>query len=268
MIRMIRGVLSRTVRRSERWWARHQSMTIRSGEGAGLKFNTRNASANYIEGTNEIPVQKAMARYLNSGDVFYDIGANVGFFSLIAARMVGSSGKVYAFEPVPTNAAVVRRNARLNNLQNITVYEKAVSSSPGKGELLLAEHPGGAMLATAGATMNSASRGAITVDLVSIDEMIAQKALTPPSLVKVDVEGVELDVLRGMSESIKQFKPIVIYETDDKYQEAFMRKNKEVDEFLEALGYEITTLEAAYAGTKWNVRHAVATPTSGSAQPD
>jgi FkbM family methyltransferase len=233
-------------------------MTIRKGVGAGLKINTQNASANYVDGTNELPVQRALAQYLKPGMVFYDIGANVGFFSLISARLVGPTGHVYAFEPVTENAMSLRLNARLNDLQNITVYEKGVSVSSGKGNLFLTKHPGGATLASR-ETLNSTVKGTVLIDLVCIDDLIAQKLISPPSLIKIDVEGAELDVLRGMDQTINEHSPVIIYETDDRCEETLRRKNKEIDDFLIAHRYKIAPLEPSYSGIKWNVRHAIAT---------
>jgi FkbM family methyltransferase len=251
---------AKTVRGLIRWWGKTRSLTIRSGYGAGLKLNMRNASGDYAEGTNETPVQEALARYLKSGDVFYDIGANIGFFTVIAARLVGPSGRVYAFEPVPDNAKGIRRNAQLNNLQNITVFEKAVSKSAGKADLLLTRHPGGAKLSTVGTPLNSEMKGVVAVDVVCIDDLVTSKRLPPPSVVKVDVEGAELDVLCGMSKTVQQFKPVVICEIDHKDKEGFTRGDQELTDLLCALDYGITPLEDAYPHIRWHVKHVVAVP--------
>jgi predicted methyltransferase len=96
--------------------------TIRRGIGSDLKINTKNSSGDYQSGTNEYPVQQVLARYLKTDDVFYDIGANIGFFSLIAARLVGPSGHVYAFEPVPDSILILKENILLNYFKNITVF--------------------------------------------------------------------------------------------------------------------------------------------------
>jgi FkbM family methyltransferase len=233
---------------------------IRKGIGAGLKINIRHASGNYITGTNEFPVQEILAHYLKSGDVFYDIGANIGFFSLLAARLVGPSGRVYAFEPVPENAFDVIKNAELNNFQNISVIQKAVSTDKGEGELIVTKHPGGAKLSTVNTPLNSPVKGTIIVDIINIDGLVECQQIPPPALVKIDVEGAELKVLQGMVNTIKRFKPIIIYELDHKYEEGFMRMDKEIDAFIHTLGYEIKPLEDSYSDIKWNVKHVVAIP--------
>src|SRR5687768_12354856 len=84
--------------------------TVEEGEAAGLKL-TLPQNLDYIFGSSEPPVQQCVARSLAPGGVFYDVGANVGFFSLLAAQRVGRGGSVYSFEPVSENVAAIRRNA-------------------------------------------------------------------------------------------------------------------------------------------------------------
>lgn len=237
---------------------RAENLTIKQGIGAGLKFNVGDASLDYALGTNELPVQQALAKSLKPGDVFYDIGANIGFFTVIGAKLVAPSGQVYAFEPVPENAALVRQNARVNHFSTVTVLEKAVSHSRGAEELLLAHHPGGATLATAGKPPDL--KGAMTVDLVSIDALVAEQVIKPPTVVKIDVEGAEIDVLCGMIQTIQDYKPKILYEIDDENEASLMRKSYEVEAFVQAFGYQIETLEESYPGAGWHVKHAIAMP--------
>src|SRR5438046_3189821 len=99
-----------------RWFARDVLATqgvIRHGLGAGLRFDARLGSGGYLLGTAEPDEQAALGGFLKPGDVFYDLGANIGFFATLAARLVGSGGRVYAFEPNPACAGQVRRNADL-----------------------------------------------------------------------------------------------------------------------------------------------------------
>src|SRR5918994_1204228 len=98
----------RVARRLIDWIRWHgTTRTVLRGPAAGLRISTGNSSANYAEGTNELPVQHAVEELLRKGDTFFDIGANVGFFSLLAARRVGTHGKVVAFEVVPEIATTL-----------------------------------------------------------------------------------------------------------------------------------------------------------------
>ncbi|MGL5074391.1 MAG: FkbM family methyltransferase [Waterburya sp.] len=238
----------------------HQrDVIIRHGVARGLKFNVGESCPELGLGTYELPIQNIFSQQLHQGAVFYDIGANVGFFSIIAARLVGNTGKVYAFEPGEGNANSIRHNARLNNFNQIEVIEKAVSDTPGEGELLLAKYSGGHALATADAPPDLA--GTVTIELVTIDDLIAQNQIQPPNFVKVDIEGAELDALKGMTETIKQYKPIIIYEIDDGDRVAYQRKYQEIESFLQSLGYQVNSVEEdSYATIDWCVGHAIATP--------
>jgi FkbM family methyltransferase len=235
-----------------------QAVTISEGVGAGLKFAPDSSNPDFARGTYELPLQKALAHYLKPGDVFYDIGANIGFFTVLAAHLVGKSGCVYAFEPVPENAQRIRHNLKLNHFSNGTVLKKAVSVHTGKGRLLLAQHSGGAMLSSAGTPPDF--KGAMNVNLVCIDDLVAQKILKPPALVKIDVEGAEIDVLKGMKQTIQEYKPIIIYEVDDANKESFEQKSKALENLISSLGYNIMPLAVAYPGVNWQIGHSVAIP--------
>lgn len=241
---------------------RQRDVTVRNGVAKGIKFNTGKSAPELALGTYEVPIQNIFAQHLKEGDVFYDIGANVGFFSVIAAKLVGNTGKVYAFEPGKENAASIRHNAELNKFEQIEVIEKAVSVTSGTGQLLLAQYSGGHALATADVPPDLA--GEVTVDLVSIDELIARQQIAPPNFVKVDVEGAELDVLKGMKETIKTHQPTIIYEVDDGDRTAYERKYRELAAFFESLDYQVTQAENSYETIDWFVGHAIATPVLNS----
>ena len=240
---------------NERAW------TIEGGEGAGLKLRFPQ-NRDYISGSSEIPVQKELARLLRRGNVFYDVGANVGFFSLIAAKLVGPTGCVYCFEPVAENAASTRGNARLNKLQNITLFDVAAGRTSGNAELLLTAWDGGSSLATS-TVKPLEPLSTRNVRVVAMDDMIREEKLRLPDFVKIDVEGVELDVLLGMSQTIVDAKPILLYELDDGNKEFFHRRWRELDDYVSGFGYEIIHLDESYPGMKWNVGHSLALPDEG-----
>lgn len=231
---------------------------IAKGEAAGLKLMARNADPNFVRGTYEPPIQQAITANLAPGDAFFDIGANIGFFCLIAARRVGPRGQVYAFEPVPRNAEAVAESARLSGFDTIRVFAEAAGATTGRGQLLLADHIGGAALASAGAPPDM--NGRLEVGIVAIDDAIARRDLRPPSLVKIDVEGAEIDVLGGMTQTLRRHRPKVIYEVDDATREGLDRKARRIAEFLTAAGYALKSLPASYDNRDWQVEHVFAQP--------
>jgi FkbM family methyltransferase len=233
-----------------------RSPVIASGPGKGLSFDAGPSGEGFLTGEYEGPVQEAIASMAREGDVFYDIGANLGYFSILAARLVGASGAVYAFEPVPANAAAVGRNARLNRFGNIVVLEVAVSRRTGRSELYLARHVGGAALKSAGVPPDLA--GSIAVDTSSIDDLVSFRRIRPPDVVKIDVEGAELDVLQGMRTVLRESNPGVILEVDDADKTRCEEKMEACLEFLRGLQYGVEILPHSYKDGNWFVRHIVA----------
>jgi FkbM family methyltransferase len=229
---------------------------IASGPAAGMMLVARNAHPSFLNGTYEQPMQNAVAAHLSEGDVFYDVGANIGFFSLIAARRVGAAGAVYAFEPVPENAKAIAESVKLNNLAQVLVYPNAVGAFTGQSDLLLADHIGGAALASVAPPPDL--RGRIKVDVVTIDELVARRGLRPPALMKIDVEGAELDVLRGMAETLKAYHPNILYEIDDPTPQGAERKSQQIVEFLAGAGFDIVELPRWYDCSDWQVNHFLA----------
>lgn len=229
---------------------------VATGEAAGLTLVSRDADPEFGRGTYERPIQQAIASNLAPGDAFFDIGANIGFFSLIAARRVGTEGQVYAFEPVPRNAAAIRRTAQLNGFHAIRVFPEAVGATIGRAELLLARHIGGAALASAEAPPDM--NGYLEVDVTTLDDAIARHGLRPPSLVKIDVEGAEIEVLRGMTETLRAHRPSIIYEIDDATREGLDRKARQIAALLTSAGYVLAALPPSYTEQSWHVQHLLA----------
>jgi FkbM family methyltransferase len=232
--------------------------TIVVGPGRGLHFDPGPSNSDYASGDNELPVQQALEENLRANSVFYDVGANVGFLTVLGARLVGPHGKVYAFEPVASNAAYVRMNARANGFAQVEVIEKAVSNRSGQGQLNLANYSGGAALASVEAPPDA--NGSQAVDLVTIDEAIARDGLEPPGVVKIEVEGAELEVLQGMEATAKQYRPVVVVEVDAAEIGALQRKQAACNQWLREHGYQVRELPDSYPGIGWLVRHVVATP--------
>ncbi len=263
---LARRVIPADVRRSLRQKrSAIRAPTMGEGVGSGLRFDPGPSNPDYGRGDNELPVQRALAEIVRPGDVVFDIGANVGFFSIICARLTGPSGRVFAFEPVAANAELIRRNAGLNEFGNISVVEQAVSDRTGTGELVLAEYSGGAALSTTTPPPDAA--GSIEVELITIDAAVDDGHIPPPDVVKIDVEGVEIEVLRGMTDTMRRDRPIIVCEIDDGTRAGYDRKHRECVEYLESLDYSITPLPDSYVGGTWLVGHFVARPAPDDPHP-
>ena len=133
-------------------------------------------------------------RLLRPGDVFVDVGANIGYFSILAASIVGSQGAVFAFEPDPENCRLLRANSALNNFeQQITVVEAALSDRAGVGELFLSTDNLGDHQVYAGAER----RNSLPIALVQGSDFL-QQHLQRIDLLKVDTQGSEFQVIAGL----------------------------------------------------------------------
>jgi FkbM family methyltransferase len=192
-------------------------LRVPQGRGAGLILDMgyipiSHAHAGALASGNlESSVQEALVRHLPRGGVVYDIGANLGFFSLVAARLVGAAeGRVYAFEPAPENAEAIRRNAELNLLPNIEVIASAVSSEAGTARLQIVDDQSWSRLEEFGEHPDT--ERVLEVETVSIDGLVGDGGLPPPALVKIDVEGAELAVLEGMRTTIAEHRPVIVCE--------------------------------------------------------
>jgi FkbM family methyltransferase len=213
------------------------------------------STALFASGEYERPVQEAISSLIKPCDVFYDIGANIGFFSVLAGRLTGSAGRVFAFEPVPENASLIERNRRLNHLNNIEILRMAASLHSGKSELLLAHCAGGAVLKSAGTPPDQS--GSMVVETRSIDALVQRREIQPPDIVKIDVEGAEMNVLLGMAEVLDQWGPKIIIEVDDADKTRCQEKLRACIEFLETFGYRSEVLPNSYPDGHWFVRHLV-----------
>jgi FkbM family methyltransferase len=184
---------------------------IRHGVGAGLKFDPCGGHPGYAMGTTEPQEQQMLAAHLKAGQVFYDIGANVGFFTTLAAKLVGNRGQVYGFEPFPDCAEAARNNARRNGFDQVTIRQAAVSKYEGMGSFALKGTISMFHLASE-AEKATAKLSMIQVPVVTIDGMVSRGELRPPDYVIIDVEGAELDVLEGMQNTIKTHRPAILCE--------------------------------------------------------
>lgn len=202
------------------------SGVIGRGAGAGLLLDATGTNPGYLLGTTEPDEQAWLAARLCPGDVFYDVGANIGFHTVIAARLVGNAGTVVAFEPLPENAAQLRRNVELNSFANVEVVEAALSDGTGFANLSGSGHR----------TRRTLTKlGGVEVRTFRLDDWEGP----PPDLLKIDVEGAELVVLEGALETIRRHRPDMLIEVHW-LADAFTRFFR--DE-LEPLGYVGTTLE-------------------------
>ena len=141
---------------------------------------------------------------VNSGDVVIDVGANIGYYTLIFAKLVGEKGKIFAFEPDPTNFQLLKKNVEINGFHNVILEQKALSDNSGKMMLSLNNEN------TAGHHLdfkNQNTTNSTEVDVLSLDEYFLNKNIDI-NFIKMDVEGAESNVIKGMTNILKNSKDL------------------------------------------------------------
>jgi len=208
-------------------------LRVRSGPGRGLLFelNPRWETPTW-DGSYELEVQRVLQERLKPGSVFYDVGANIGFYSLLAARQ---SAQVFAFEPDVQNAKSLERHVSLNSLgAKIEVIRAAVFSTSGFVALEPADSARGHGNAHVGPDTEH-SHPTVKVPCTTLDDFAREHVV--PDTIKIDVEGAESNVLKGAEELFTQSRPHLICEVHDPANASF------VEAWLKTRGYELRWLD-------------------------
>ncbi len=186
----------------------------------------------YLRGDHEPWVQQMLNGEIRPGACFYDIGAHVGFFSLIAARLVGMHGCVVAIEPDPENAARLRTNVERNGMANIRVVEGAVWGTTGEVGFLRASGSSSRSQGCVGGR-RAPDHEVIQVSAISVDDLVFVYGERRPDLIKIDVEGGERMVLQGARRVLAEVRPKLLCEVHVQDEITSIRG------FLEGFGYSV-----------------------------
>jgi FkbM family methyltransferase len=181
---------------------------IRSGPGSGLLLPiVPRFEKYYWTGTHESHIQEALTTILRPGMRFWDVGAHIGFFSLLASRLVTDTGSVEAFEPFPPNRARLTRSIDLNHASNITVHGLALA---GRSQTTTFHvHPSSLM----GSLVSTRGTPAMEVPCLTADD--ALKSIQAPNVIKIDAERLELEILQGADKLLTALRPILLVEATD-----------------------------------------------------
>lgn len=141
---------------------------------------------------------RCIDKLLGLGGTAVDVGANVGAHSIMMSRRVGPGGRVIAFEPVPATAWQMREHLALNKVENVQLFEAAISDAPGTVEMNIFDQRHAAWNSRGASVINGISPvDCVTVRAKSLDEVMRECGVERVNLLKIDVEGYELDALRG-----------------------------------------------------------------------
>lgn len=183
-------------------------LPILQGRLKSKKWIVGSGEHGYWLGWYEIGKRQAFEAEIPDGAVVYDIGANVGYYSLMAAVLAGSEGHVYAFEPLPRNVEYLKKHVALNKMEDqITVLDIAVSDKNGEAAFDLGASTSMGHLAEA---------GEIKVRQARLDDLVASGEILPPDYMKIDVEGAEAEVLAGAMTILETYHPILFLDTHNR----------------------------------------------------
>ncbi len=183
----------------------------------------------------------AFLREFKPGQMFFDIGANIGYYTLLGAKLVGPAGAVFAFEPSIRNLSCLHRHLLLNGSTNVSVLAAACSDAPTLASFSAGPNFGEGHLDAGDSSASGAASGTWTlVPTVTVDSVVARIGIAP-DIMKIDVEGAEMEVLRGAENTLQNKRPKIFLSVHS----SELRRN--CLEYLAGFGYGATPIDPASA---------------------
>jgi len=209
-------------------------------EGVVFEYDlgTYRGTAPMYFGSYGLLIIAAMKRLMKPGGIFVDVGANIGYLSAIAAGIVGKQGQVHCFEPVPTYFERLERLVELNPGHSITVNPRAAGETAGDCTIYVTREPGQNTLVPdykSGPEIIST----LKVPVGRLDSYLSERKIDRISLLKIDAEGFELPVLKGLQNFLEGSKqrPAIICEIAPRAYALMGRTISELSDYMEAYGY-------------------------------
>jgi FkbM family methyltransferase len=203
-------------------------LPILQGPGRGLKWITGSYSHGCWLGSYEYEKQLILPQIVKRGDVVCDIGAHVGYFTVIFAHLVGEHGAVYAFEPDRSNFLFLQKHLALNRIRNVTAIQAGVGDHDGSAYFEAGSHS---------ATGKIAAVASTKIELVELTGFLVRNGLRIPNLVKIDIEGAEQFVIPSLMEFLVKHKITILVST---HSDSITR---DLVTLLERNGYAVEPLQ-------------------------
>ena len=194
----------------------------------------------------------ALSRLLAPGATFVDVGANVGLFSLLASRWVGPHGRVVSLEPSSREFARLRRHVELNRLTNVLTLQVAAGDERGHALLHVAEgrYPGLNTLASSFMYAGIAEDRTEEVAVMPLDDLLPAQGIETVSVIKIDVEGLEPQVVQGARETIRRIRPAVVLEIAGAALDPAHEGRRSIERLLTGAGYQFAAVEGETASIR------------------
>lgn len=230
-----------------RWRLTNDDWILRLPNGLRISVPKSGAGALiYYQGWSEPEVAAFLYRFLRPGMTFIDVGAHIGEYVLLAKSLIGEDGSVHAFEPDPRNYQFLQYNVRLNSLQQVFLQNCVVSNQTGKVTFALFKEPSISRITVQGSDLQNESLvQTVDVPATSLDEYVQKHDIAKIDLVKIDVEGAELQVLEGASNlfSSSQDGPVILFEYSPENCRRFGYDAGRIIALLKVYGYQVYMLQ-------------------------
>jgi FkbM family methyltransferase len=198
------------------------------GKLKGKKWIVGSSNHGCWLGSYEFDKQRLFERTIKQGSIVFDLGGHVGFYTLLSSELVGPSGKVFVFEPLPRNLFYLKEHLLLNHVNNVTVIEAAVSDKD--GVVSFDEGPSSSM-------GHLYSNGKLQVRTVVLDDLISNREIPAPDYMKIDIEGAEFLALSGAKTMLEDSHPTIFLATHGSVV------HQECSHLLQSLGYQLQPID-------------------------
>ncbi len=222
-----KGLIGKLLRLPLRLLPKDMKLPVLQGKLKGKRWIVGSGNHGCWLGSYEHEKQNLFAEMLQEGSVVFDIGAHVGFYTLLSSQIVGPKGKAIAFEPLPRNIHYLKEHLRVNQCKNVTVIEAAVVERSGFTffEEGSNNHTG-----------RLSQRGCLEIKAVSLDGLVSKGEIPPPDYMKIDVEGAELLVLSGAKSILNNYHPTIFLATHG------TEVHQQCCNLLKSSGYELQSI--------------------------
>ncbi len=207
-------------------------------EGNRIYLDKQDSLFLSVRGYHEKTATRIARNAIKEGDTVIDIGANIGYYTLLFAKWVGPTGKVYAFEPEPTNFQLLEKNVQANNYKNITIFQKAVSNKNDKLSFYISDESSAANQLFKPKKFSKI----IEVDSVKLDECLSVDEKI--DFIKIDIQGAEGTAIKGMNSLLNNNSNTIIMQ--EWWPDAIKKYGMNPDEhlkILEKLGYSFYEID-------------------------
>jgi FkbM family methyltransferase len=209
---------------------------VRHINGMKIRFTPR--WSRYFKDNYEQENYQFVKDQVKQGMQIIDIGAHIGLFSVCTSQLVGPSGKIISFEPTLGTFDLLKNTLRLNDCTNVIPRDEAVGSTPGKATFYVSDAIAGCN-SNSLVKINEKGQAGYEVTITTIDNICRDYNLKP-GLVKIDVEGAELDVLKGATNTLKTARPLIILGLHPGFIKTKGDSLKEIWDVLTGNNYKVT----------------------------